>query len=83
MPAGCGGDDRRRARRRRRRRDSAAPAVATTEVEISDFKFAPEAITVEAGDTVTWTSSDDAPHTATADDGSFDTGDLDKGDAAR
>ncbi len=38
-------------------------------------------MTVEAGTEVNWTNSDDAPHTATADDESFDTGDLDKGDS--
>ena len=36
---------------------------------------------MKAGTEVTWTNSDDATHTATADDGSFDTGDLDKGDS--
>jgi plastocyanin len=29
---------------------------------------------------VTWTNQDFAPHTATADDGSFDTGRLDQGE---
>jgi plastocyanin len=43
---------------------------------IKDFKFLPEAITVAAGTTVRWTNRDAAPHTATADDGSFDTGNL-------
>jgi plastocyanin len=57
-------------------------AEATDEVEISDFEFRPEAITVEAGTKVTWTNGDEAPHTATADDGSFDTGTLDLDDAA-
>ena len=60
-----------RARRRSRSTDA---------IEIADFKFDPETMTVEAGTEVTWTNSDDAPHTATADDSSFDTGDLDKGD---
>ena len=39
-------------------------------------------ITIDAGAELTWTSSDDAPHTATADDGSFDTGTLKRGDEA-
>ena len=42
----------------------------------------PEAVAVEAGTEVTWTNSDDATHTATADDSSFDTGDLNEGDWA-
>ena len=62
--------------------DRRRAARSTDEIEIADFKFDPETVTVEAGTEVTWTNSDDAPHTATADDGSFDTGDLDKGDSA-
>ncbi len=34
-----------------------------------------------AGTTVTWTNQDDAAHTSTARDESFDTGTLDQGDA--
>lgn len=55
---------------------------SATEVEIVEFTFDPDPIEVEAGDEVTWTNEDSAPHTATADDGSFDTGTLDKGKAA-
>ncbi len=54
----------------------------TDKVDIADFKFGPETIEVATGTKVTWTNSDTAPHTATADDSSFDTGDLDKGDEA-
>jgi LPXTG-motif cell wall-anchored protein len=46
---------------------------------ISDFKFTPSTITVTAGDSVTWTNNGPAGHSATADDGSFDTGVLRKG----
>lgn len=49
-------------------------------VAIVDFKYDPEPITVSAGTTVTWTNEDSAPHTATADDQSFDTGNLGQGD---
>ena len=56
------------------------PAEETDTIEISDFKFDPEAVTVEAGTEISWTNSDEAPHTATADDGSFDTGTLDLDD---
>ena len=55
---------------------------ATDKVDISDFAFVPEAVEVDAGTEVTFTNSDDAAHTATADDSSFDTGDLAKGDSA-
>ena len=46
---------------------------------ISDFKFTPSTVTVTAGETVTWTNSGPSGHSATADDGSFDTGTLGKG----
>ena len=55
-------------------------ASATTEVDIANFEYVPETVSVSAGDMVTWTNSDEAPHTATADDEAFDTGDLDRGD---
>ena len=48
-------------------------------VAISGFAFSPKTITVTVGDTVTWTNSDSTSHTATADDGSFDTGTLGNG----
>jgi plastocyanin len=49
---------------------------------ISDFKFTPATITIHVGDTVTWTNEGPSPHTATAKDGSFDTGTLKKGASA-
>lgn len=45
-------------------------------VEITGFKFIPESLTVKTGDTITWINKDIAPHTASADDKSFDTGEL-------
>ena len=51
--------------------------VETTNVSIQDFNFDPPHIQVSVGDKVTWTQgTDGAPHTATADDESFDTGNL-------
>ena len=50
-------------------------------VAIRDFAFAPGNLQVPVGATVTWTNYDDAPHTATAKDGSWDTGILNKGDS--
>ena len=49
---------------------------------ISDFKFAPATITIHVGDTITWTNNGPTDHTATATDGSFDTGTLKKGQSA-
>jgi LPXTG-motif cell wall-anchored protein len=51
-----------------------AVAAATTSVTISDFQFAPAQITIQEGDTVTWTNDGPTAHSATASDGSFDTG---------
>ncbi len=44
--------------------------------------FSPEEITIQAGDAVVWGNDDDAVHTATADDGSWDTGDVAEGTAS-
>jgi plastocyanin len=54
-------------------------AQGTQAVTISGFAFSPAALTIEAGTTVTWTNQDSATHTATADDGSFDTGNIAQG----
>jgi plastocyanin len=51
-------------------------------VTIVDFAFDPDGLTVPAGTTVTFTNEDGATHTATADDESFDTGDLEQGDSS-
>jgi plastocyanin len=39
-----------------------APA-SDTKVEIDNFTFSPQRITVKAGTTVTWMNADDTPHT--------------------
>jgi plastocyanin len=48
-------------------------------VTIKDYAFTPPTLTVPAGTTVTWTNDDAVPHTATASDGSFDSGNLNPG----
>lgn len=48
---------------------------------IEDFSFQPASVTVNVGDSVTWTNADEAAHSATADDGSFDTGTFGKGES--
>jgi plastocyanin len=53
-------------------------AAASTGVTIKNFKFTPGTSSVHVGDTITWTNQDIAPHTATAKDGSFDTGTINK-----
>ena len=65
---------------------SNAPLTAGTKTEslsIRDFAFEPGNLQIPVGATVTWTNYDDAPHTATAKDGSWDTGILNKGDTKR
>jgi plastocyanin len=51
-----------------------ARAAADQQVTISDYQFTPATITVQQGDEVTWTNDGPSSHSATADDGSFDTG---------
>ena len=50
-------------------------------VTIKDFDFAPKALQVAAGTTVTWTNDDASTHTATGDEGEFDTASLAPGDS--
>lgn len=47
-------------------------------VEIINFAFSPQSLEINIGDTVIFVNKDDVAHTATADDGSFDTGMLKK-----
>jgi LPXTG-motif cell wall-anchored protein len=56
-----------------------AMAAASGGVTIVDFSFSPTTITVTEGDSVTWTNNGPTPHSATASDGSFDTGIFPKG----
>jgi plastocyanin len=54
-------------------------AQRSEKVEIVEFTYDPDPVVVAAGGKVIWQNEDTAPHTATADDGSFDTGNLEKG----
>jgi plastocyanin len=56
---------------------SAEQAADGTIVMAKDFMFAPTALTVKAGSTVTWTNTDDEPHTVVSDSGLFRSGALD------
>jgi plastocyanin len=54
-----------------------AYAASTTHtIVIAGMKFIPETLTVSPGDTVVWVNKDYFPHTATAQDKSFDSGDI-------
>lgn len=46
------------------------------DVKIAKFKFQPDRLVVAPGDRITWTNLDIAPHTATANDRSWDTDKL-------
>jgi plastocyanin len=50
--------------------------VTTVTVDIVDFDFQPAELEIAAGTTVTWTNVGRQPDTATAEDGSFNTGVL-------
>ena len=54
------------------------PGAKTHTVLIKGFKFVPEQLEVEAGDTVIWKNEDIVPHTATAKK-IFDSKKLDQG----
>lgn len=61
---------------------SATPVRAADQaVTIEDFLFSPQDLTIEVGDTVTWTNLDSSSHTATSTSGpaSFDSGNLAEG----
>jgi LPXTG-motif cell wall-anchored protein len=45
---------------------------ASVSVSMGDNFYDPETVTISAGDTVVWTNNGQAPHTVTANDGSFD-----------
>jgi LPXTG-motif cell wall-anchored protein len=55
---------------------------ASASVTMGDFFFSPASVSVAVGDTVTWRNNGDAPHNAVADDGSFSTPNLNKGQSA-
>jgi plastocyanin len=51
----------------------------SVKVEIVNFAYDPEPVRVQTGGKVIWQNMDSVPHTATADDGSFDTGTIEQG----
>jgi plastocyanin len=62
----------------------AVPIVlaATRGVDIRDFAFSPRTVEIRVGDTVRWRNRDSVEHSATARNGSFDTGLLSEGESA-
>lgn len=62
---------------------AAVGAVVAKEVkvEMKDSVFAPAQTTLQVGDTITFTNSGQLPHTATAKDKSWDTGNVNPGES--
>lgn len=56
-------------------RTARAAQTKSASVDIGDNFFSPKELTISVGTTVTWTNKGQRPHTSTADDGSWDSGD--------
>ena len=62
--------------------DTGALKTPTTHrIEISQFRFVPDNLSVQPGDTIIWTNRDVVPHKVTATDESWDTGALKTGES--
>ena len=55
--------------------------IASVAVQIQGYAFTPPDLQVSTGAIVTWTNLDSVPHTVTAADGSFDSGNLAPGES--
>jgi plastocyanin/uncharacterized membrane protein YozB (DUF420 family) len=55
-----------------------APPLAI--VVMDEFAFNPQRVAIQRGTTVVWINQEPEVHTVTADDGKFDSGDLDRGE---
>lgn len=87
----CGGDDGEDTSPATREAETTAPepsgsepapsgeAARAEKVEIAEFAYEPDPVTIQVGGKVNWINRDSAPHTATAEDGSFDTGTIEEG----
>lgn len=54
-------------------------AAKSEKVDIVEFTYQPDPVVVQAGGKVIWQNQDVAPHTATAEDESWNTGTIEKG----
>ncbi len=59
---------------------SPSPSAAAT-IDTKNFAYAPDSVTIKAGQTVRFTNSDSVAHTVSAADGSFTSGDMPTGSA--
>lgn len=67
---------------RARSDETRGTASGQGEVRIVDFDYESSVLEVTPGTVVKWTNEDAAPHTATANDDTFDTGRLDRGESS-
>ena len=58
---------------------SSAGDTNFVQINIQSYSFKPNSITIQKGTTVIWTNLDNVQHTATSDDGLFNSGYLSKG----
>ncbi len=54
-------------------------AVKSEKISMADYSFDPTDVTIQTDGKVIWQNDGEVAHTATADDGSFDTGDVEPG----
>ena len=52
------------------------PKAVEHQIVINVFKFEPALLKLKVGDSISWLNKDIVPHTATASDGSWDTGEI-------
>jgi plastocyanin len=71
--AGCGDDD------SDSTTNASSQASGGSSIAIRDFKFSPSTLTVSSGAQINASNDDSTTHTVTADDGSFNTGDIGAG----
>src|SRR5579864_9692712 len=56
--------------------EATAATAAVRPIQMKNFAFDPPAITIKAGQTLSWTNDDVVPHTATADRHTWDSGQM-------
>ena len=54
-------------------------APSSVSINIANFSFSPQNVSIKTGTKVTWTNNDSVPHTVTSDTGLFDSKNLSSG----
>jgi len=55
---------------------NSAPGPRNVSIQMQDYRFVPKTTQVAPGSAVQWTNRGQVPHTATADNGAFDSGSV-------